>query len=170
MNDSSSLQLLFEAGRQLLKVRLMTLFSVVCAAGAVWGGVVIAESYGTRPADGGVIAPLGIRLAFGGCVALMGVAFAFGMWIYGKCYIARIEYDRSLDKYLICTSGLIVGKCRWVDRSDVAESRSHEGKLDLQTQVDAPWTTLWIKGRRLPFILDDQGKFHKKSLVTRLFR
>ncbi len=160
---------LFDAGHQRIKVRGGLLFSLACAALSVWAGVHLAQTYGLNPADGGVPAPLPVRLAWGAGVSLLGVGFAVGMWLYGRCYVARIELDEATQQLHVYTLRFF-GTARQVyDVSSVVSMRRHRGRLTtLWLTVDAPWHTLWIAGRRLPLILDTQGEVLHQRWMRRL--
>ncbi|MFQ5340281.1 MAG: hypothetical protein ACE5F6_01910 [Anaerolineae bacterium] len=160
---------LFDAGRQLIKVRGVMLFSLACAALSMWAGVHLAQTYGLNPADGGVLAPLTVRLAWGIGVALLGVGFAAGMWLYGRCYVARIELDEETHQLHVYTVGFF-GTARHVyDGTDIVGGHHHRGKLvTLWLSVNAPWRSIWIAGRRLPLIIDEQGEVLHKGWMSRL--
>jgi len=164
------LRTLFYAGWQLIKVRGVMLLSLGCAVASVWGGITITQSHGLNPADGGVLAPLAVRLAFGIGVSLLGISFAVGMWIYGKCYVARIEFDEQSEVLYIYTVGFFGRGEHEINASKVLSSRYHKGELNLDLDVKAPWRTVRLKGRRLPFIVDEQGVFLEKKIMNKLFK
>jgi len=143
------------------------LLSLGCAVASVWAGITIARSYGLNPADGGVLAPLAVRLAFGIGVSLLGIIFAVGMWIYGKCYVARIEFDEQNEVLYIYTVSFFGRGEHKINASKVLSSQYYEGELD---SVKAPWRKVRIKGRRLPFIVDEQGVFLEKKIMNKLFK
>ena len=72
------------AGAQLTKVRGLMLASLAVVGAAAWWGWSLYESYGVRPADGGVLALLGTRLAVGLGLAGSGAASA----VLGSTYVA----------------------------------------------------------------------------------
>ena len=157
---------LFYAGWQLIKVRGVMLLSLGCAVASVWGGITITQSHGLNPADGGVLAPLAVRLAFGIGVSLLGISFAFGMWIYGKCYVARIEFDEQNKALHIYTVSFFGSEKHEINASKVLSSQYYEGELGSVT----PWREVRIKGRRLPFIVNEQGVFLEKKMMNKLFK
>lgn len=163
---------IYRAGSQLLKVRAIMLMSLACAVAACWYGWVIFESYGLRPADGGVLAPLGTRIAFGGCLALLGLAFAAGMWLYARLYATRIGYDEAAGTLRIRTAGFLMGAETVHPQSDVIESDWVAGRFDDPggVLVDAPWIKLRLRDRRWPLIVDAQGRFPDRALAARLLR
>lgn len=161
---------IFRGGWQLIKVRGVMLFSLFCAVGCVWAGIDLAETYGLNPGDGGVLAPLATRLGVGIGVALLGITFFAVMWIYGKCYIGRIEFDERSKVLHIYTVRFLGSKKLEIKAGRISDSRYHEGKLNLDSSVNAPWHTVWIKERRLPLILDEQGEFLDEKVINRLFK
>ncbi len=149
--------MLYNAGRRVLRVRGLTWFAIAVALWATWGGAGIARTYGSRPADGGVLKPLPVRLALGGGVAFLGIAFAAAMIVYGRCYVARLDQERN-GRLRVRTLGLFGEYEEHFPPSAISASRYHDGKLwTPHISVDAPWTTLWVSGRRLPLIVDAQG-------------
>lgn len=160
----------YHAGAQLMKVRAMMLVSLVCAAATVWWGWDLAQTYGSRPADGGELAPLAVRMAWGVGVGSLGVVFACGMWLYGRLYVAKMELEEGTDRLRIHTVRFIGTRKRMFDASGVSASRHHEGRTDLPDapSVNAPWTNLRLSGRRLPLILDQQGVFPRADLAEEL--
>ena len=76
-------------------VRIVTWLLLIFAAGFVVGGVLIAQTYGLNPADGGVLKPLAVRLGFGGAVAAIGILIGGGMWLYGTLYVSELVQEGS---------------------------------------------------------------------------
>ncbi len=160
---------LFRAGWQLKKVRAIMWFSLLCAAGAVWGGYYLATTYGLNPADGGELAALPVRLAWGIGVALLGLAFAAGMYLYGCCYVAQIDFDEQAKLLRVRTVGFLGYAEQTINPADILRSRYHHGKFQTpEMTVNAPWTSLKIRGRRWPLILDAQGEFCEPKLLRKL--
>ncbi len=132
-------------------------FSLACAALSVPVGVHLAQTYGLNPADGGALAPLTVRLAWGIGVTLLGVGFSAAMWLYGRCYVARLDLDETAHQLHVYTLRFF-GTARHVyDVDDVVGIRRHRWRYIGEDWVDAPWYTLRLAGRRLPFILDAPG-------------
>ncbi|BBL80215.1 hypothetical protein RxyAA322_20690 [Rubrobacter xylanophilus] len=156
---------LYRAGRQLLKVRFLMLLSLVCAAGAVWIGLDLVQTYGLRPVDGGELAPLPARLAFGGGVALVGLSFAFGMWLYGRLYVAAIDLDERVNRLYVRTVRFLGTREDVFDVSEILRSELYEGRFvaprdeELMLSVEAPWRSVRVAGRRWPLIVDERGLF-----------
>lgn len=161
---------IFRAGRQLAKVRAIMWLSLGAAAVALWAGWALFDSYGTSPADGGVLAPLGTRLAWGVTVAALGLAFAGGMWLYGGLYVTTLVYDERSDRLYVRTLTFVGHRNRVFSAGDVDGSSFHGGEFWAGgVWVNAPWVTLRMRGRSLPFIVDAQGEFPDRELGRRLF-
>jgi hypothetical protein len=163
---------IFRAGRQLVKVRIVMFASLVAAAAACWYGWDLFQTYGLRPADGGVLAPLWARLAWGLTVASLGLAFAAGMWVYGRDYAARIRLDQEAGDLLVYTVSFIGTIRSRHAAGDVRGSGRREGKLVTPhgISVDAPWLAVRIAGRRRPLIVDAQGHFPDPALAARILK
>jgi hypothetical protein len=163
---------IYRAGWQLTKVRFVMVLALACAIGGCWWGWDIFQTYGIRPADGGVLAPFGTRLAFGGGVALLGLAFLVGMWFYGKLYVGSARYDQAHNLVHLRTIELIFGGRDLAFPPSAVEGADwHEGKnYSYRLPVDAPWFSIRIAGRRWPLILDAQGRFPDPALIARLLK
>lgn len=154
----------FDAGRQLLKVRFIMILSLVAASGATYAGIQIARTYGLSPADGGVLKPLTLRLAFGTFVALLGIGFAVGMWVYGRCYVARLTLEPETRTLLIETVTFWGRSTSAVSLTEVQFGERHAGRFQaaefgvVGASVNAPWRELHVRGRSLPLIVDEQGR------------
>ena len=168
---------IYQGGGQLLKVRVIMVVSLLCAAATMWWGWDFFQTYGLRPADGGELASLPTRLALGIGIALLGIAFAFGMWIFGRCYVSGIRFDEAADKLHVGTVRFFGNRDEEFRSADIVGSTWHEGRMDNNAtllgdaggvSVDAPWTSVRILGRRLPLIVDGQGQIVDRALATRL--
>lgn len=151
---------IYTAHKQIIKVRGLTWLSFVCAIGAVWAGIHLAQTYGLAPGDGGVLRPLAVRLAWGIGVAVLGLLFAAGMIVYNRQYIARMELLTDGRTVAISTIRPWGVHTFQVQASDIDAGRFHRGQWSAEgLTVDAPWVAVHIKGHRLAYILDLQGQF-----------
>jgi hypothetical protein len=162
---------LFRAGRQLVKVRFMMLFSIAFAIGLLYWGHDMLLTYGTAQADGGVLKPLGERLAWAAFLWLFGLAFAIGMLAYGRCYVAEILLDEPNGRLVIRTLNFLWARDESLPFGTRTVSSYNHGHFYAGgVRVKAPWTTVRVPGRRLPFVLDQQGDFADRAEVEkRLF-
>lgn len=162
----------FDAGRQLLKVRAMMAAALIVAVVTLYAGIHLAQTFGLNPADGGALAPLPVRLAWGGGVALLGLAFAAGMVLYGRCYVARLLVDEATDHLHVYTvSPWLALRRQVIPRSALKPGRRHRGRTFFiwhPILVNAPWQVLRVQGRRLPLILDEQGEVLHRPWMQRL--
>ena len=159
----------YRAGFQLTKVKAFMIVALLCAAGALYWGWDLFNTYGTAPGDGGVLAPIGQRLAWGLGVAGLGVALLAGMWFYGCLYATRIRYDPAADALHIGTLQLLATRFKVHAASDVLGSSYHHGRMEGEG-VEAPWFTVRLEGRRYPLIVDAQGVFPDRELARRLLK
>lgn len=166
------MDVIYTAGPQAWKVRLVQWMAIVLAPVAVWAGWDVARTYGLHPAEGGELAPLGARLAFGGLVMALGIAFFVGMWIYGRCYVMEASLDEARGVVGITLAGMPFRRRMEVPLADVEDSRYHIGHTNTgKMTVSAPWSSVRLRGRRLPLIVDGQGDFVDVDLVAEhLFR
>jgi len=159
----------YDAGRQATKVRLVLWASALVCGVCLWQGNELFQTYGVRPADGGVLAPLAVRTAWGLCVALAGAACFAGMWIYGRRYVAAIRMDEAGGLVEIDTLGLAGPRTLRVPASAVHIGRFHEGYLSTpKATVHAPWTTMRVDGLSRRLILDEQGRLLDPDFAKRL--
>lgn len=163
---------IFDAGRQLAKVRGFMLVSLPLALAACWWGWSLFQTYGTAPGDGGVLAPVGQRLAWGLAVAGLGLSLACGAWLYGRLYVAALGYDASTDQLHVRTVSFFGSRLMSVASADILGSTFYHGELinPAGVSVNAPWHTIRVRGRGLPLILDAQGTFLDPALVARLLK
>jgi hypothetical protein len=160
------MEAIYSAGRQAWKVRFIALIALATFVLAAWAGWEIARSYGVRPADGGVLKPLAVRLAFGGFVAALGAAFVGGMWIYGRCYVMEAAVDENRGVLSVVLAGLLLRSRLEVPLDAVEGSTGHAGRSSMgDFDVNAPWVSVRLRGRRLPLIVDGQGEFIHPGLL-----
>jgi hypothetical protein len=170
----------YQAGRQLIKVRILMTASLVCLGFSLWWAFELTLSHGLNPGDGGVLAPLVERLAVGGVVAVLGIAFAAGMCVYGRVYAARMEFDPGATQIHLETVGFLGAVRHVIPVEDLGSFRAR-GRVNWNVVVaatvlghpvplvDAPWTSVRIAGWRLPLIIDHQGNVLHHKLMQTLF-
>ena len=161
---------IYNAGPQLLKVRFIILLSLLCALGAVWWGIDLAQTYGLNPGDGGVLAPATERYAWGAGIMLLGLSFVVGMWLYSRQYVARLEYDIQSRVYTVRHVWFLGTRTTVFRQDEIVWSRFHEGRLSADVQVNAPWWTIQIAGRQKPLILDAQGVVVDDAILKNLLK
>lgn len=155
---------LYAAGWQATKVRLLTLVALACAAGALWWGLDLAQHYGLAPGDGGVLKPWPARVALGGGVAALGLAFLAGMWVYGRHYVVDVRATPDSERLCVRTLWLFGATASEIDRRAWGWGAYHEGAYQ-QYRSDplpgiagrSPWLSIRLPGWRWPLILDAQG-------------
>jgi hypothetical protein len=167
--STAPLRPVFRAGRQLAKLRLLLPLMLVAGALFVAWGVHTAFTLGTRPADGGVLAPLPLRLLSGGLMAAFGLAAMAGMTVFARCYVAAIDARQDDGPLEVRVAGVLGGELLLLSPEDVLRSTYHPGVLHTDgVSVDAPWFTLRLRGRRLPLVLDVQGEVSDPALMVKL--
>lgn len=160
---------IYHAARQATKVRWLYGFALAVCLGCLYWGYDLSQTYGLSPGDGGVLRPLAQRLAWGGFVALFGLLFAVGMLVYTRIYIGRLWLSQATQQVVFETIRLWGGARFSVPPQDIIGSSYHPGMLDTPTHsVNAPFYFVRLRGRRLPLILDGQGKFIQPGLAERL--
>lgn len=150
----------FDAGGQAGKVWFVTAIVVVQAIGLGFAARALAAESSTWVA---------------GAVLLYGLGCVVGMVVYARCYVRSIvrvadasvagdpapdasaaTADAGKDAAIVTT--LWPGPPIVVREADILDAREHEGRLVGRTlSVNAPWTGLRLRGRRLPLIVDAQG-------------
>jgi hypothetical protein len=160
------MQPIYSAGRQAWKVRLVQWLAFATGPLAAWGGLMIVRTYGLHPSEGGELAPLPLRLALGGFVAALGISFLVGMWVYGRCYVMEAAVDETRGVLGIALAGMPIRSWMEVPLDAVEASAWHAGRFQGRITVNAPWTSVRLRGRRLPLIVDQQGDFLRPELVA----
>lgn len=165
----------FRAAGQLVKVRFMMLLSLATLIGTTYAGANLIQHYGQAPGDGGVLKPLPERIALGAFVFSLGAAFAGGMWLYGKFYVAGIDFDDRQQTLYLDTVEFFGTKPHAIELSNILDHNDHAGQFDLTAfdpssiAVNAPWKSVRLGGWKLPLIIDAQGEILHQELFEKLF-
>lgn len=151
---------IFENRRQTLKVRLvMLLLLLPFSAGMMWWGWDLFQTYGLSPGDGGVLRPFSERIIAGGLVGGLGLITGVAMMIYAAHYAVRVLRDGDTVIVETLTPWALGNWRHAFPVTRVAGSSYYEGRLrTYKHNVNAPWLTLRIVGRRIPFMLDAQAE------------
>lgn len=158
---------IFSAGWQGVKVRFVQVLVLLMSPVCLWAAWGTAFGYGLHPQEGGELAPLGLRVALCAFFLVLGVGFAVGMWVYGRCYVMRAEVDEERGVLRITRAGLLVPRRLEVPLEAVAGSRDHHGQFYAGgVRVNAPWSSVRLRDRRLPLIVDAQGDVLDQALVN----
>ena len=160
------MKVLYTAGARRWRVWFVFGLSVVGAVAGVWAGVNLGQTYGMSPAEGGVLKPLPVRLAWAISLSGLGLAFLGGMVVYARRYVTRLQHDAVAGVVHVET---LIG-ARVIPVDHLTAARYHAGRLELEHHVNAPWTSLRVRGRRIPYILDLQGDVHDARALAGLTR
>ncbi|MFL5384977.1 MAG: hypothetical protein ACJ8GN_20855 [Longimicrobiaceae bacterium] len=124
---------------------------------------------GSYQGDDPITAPYLLGLLFGLAFLAGGIAIAVGAWLYGPAYVTRIEVDREQQLARFSILGWVRGWSFTVRPDDIVSGRYHEGSMETRRhRVYAPWTTVRIRGRWLPLIVDAGALVHEWNTVHRL--
>ena len=159
------METIFTIGKKAVLWRLIAPLCLAMGVAMTWlgWGFLLASA----PVDGGP--PGYVRVPMGIAFLLGGIAIAIGTVVYGWCYVSRIEFDRAAERVRVHVAGYVLGRSFEVRPEDFASARGHDGYFDGgRMAVNAPWTTVRIRGRRLPLILDDLGDFIDRDAVNAL--
>lgn len=167
--EAGGLTAVYHADWQGKKVMGMLWFSIAVCLGCLYWAYDLSRTYGLSPGDGGVLRPLGERLGWAGVVAAFGLTFAVGMIAYARKYIHGVWLDGSAQQIRFETLRLW-GAARFsVPPGDVVGSRYQAGQFATPSHtVNTPFYFVYIRGHRLPYILDGQGKFIRPGLAAQL--
>jgi hypothetical protein len=160
---------LMENRRQARKVRRVLVASWMAALACTLWGWDLLHTYGMNPGDGGILRPFPERLRAALLIALMGWGPAVGMTILARRYVVGLRVEA--DHLRIATLSLWGGEPR-VERvplRDLRGGRYFHGRLDSgRSRVHAPWITLRIRHRKLPYLLDLQADSLKTGRLASL--
>jgi hypothetical protein len=165
----SELIAIYDAGRQQWKVRAVYWFLLVLGLMGLCWGLDIGQHYGLNPADGGNLRPAGERWALGIFLILFSLLVMIGMDIYRRSYICQAWLEVETHTLRFETPGLWGYDRISIPAGEIIGSRYHSGDLQpLGRPVNAPWYFVGLRGRKLPLILDGQGRLLQPGLARRL--
>ncbi|HEX2289815.1 MAG TPA: hypothetical protein VHH53_06410 [Pseudonocardiaceae bacterium] len=133
-----------------------------CGVGLVAVGWYSLTSYGLDPFEGGVLAPLSQRLLMGAMFILPGLGVCALVIGYPLCYVTRIESNQARDEFRV---RLLTGQELAVRLEDVVTAEFKHGRFQ---NVNAPWYSVRLRGRRLPLMVDIQGELLDQEAADRL--
>jgi hypothetical protein len=163
------MRVVFDAGPQRKRVWFGALVTLVTGGVLIWLGEWTIRTYGLTPVEGGVLRPLMQRVLLGGSFIAAAVAMIVGFVVYLHCYVARIEEHDEDDGFRLTVIWPFGSRQRTVQPDDVAgASYNHGFSRAGGMVVNAPYFSLRLRGRRLPFIIDEQGDFPHRDAVDRL--
>jgi hypothetical protein len=151
------METIFEVGghRPALIRGMMPFCSLLMGVPMVAAGWLFLSPGNGEGEDAALTGPHWLGILFGLAFLLGGVAIAIGSWLYGAAYVTRIEVDREQERARFSVLGWVRGWSFTLRPDDIVSGRYHAGNLDTgRHRVHAPWTTVRIRGRRLPLIVD----------------
>jgi hypothetical protein len=130
----------------------------LAAACLAWGWVVL-QSSGMNPGDGGELREFPHRLAAALGVSAMGVLPAAALTVFARQYVVGLVVEGPRLGITTLSASGRQHRQVWVPLRDVESGGYAHGRLDTgRSRVHAPWITLQVRGRRLPFLLDLQSE------------
>jgi len=161
------MQTIHRVGGKTIGWRLMAPFCVLCGVALFWVGWFFLT--GPSYENGGPGGSVAMRLLFGIVFLAMGGGVAVGSLLYGPCYVSRVEVDREAGLARFTVTGFVRGWSITVRPEDIVSARDHDGHYDSgRTIVNAPWTTVRLRGRRLPLIVDQQVAYEDIEALHQL--
>ena len=161
------MQTIHRVGGKTIGWRLMAPFCVLCGVGLLWVGWFFLT--GPSYEEGGPAGSLIVRLLVGLMLLAMGAGVAVGSCLYGPCYVSRIQVDREAGLARFSVTGFVRGWSITVRPEDIVSARHHDGYYDSgRSVVNAPWTTVRLRGRRLPLIVDEQAVYEDYEALHKL--
>ncbi|GMU87781.1 MAG: hypothetical protein AMXMBFR48_30220 [Ignavibacteriales bacterium] len=155
----------FFAGKQILKVRFVVSLLLLSAPVLFWAGtLVIGDPYVYNMQE----QSSELHQYFWGIVFMLSaVSMAVGILIYQDCYIKKMEYNEDADSFTLYTESLIGKRQRTFTHRDIQGWREDDGYYrNIKFTINAPYITFRIKDRRLPYIIDLQGKVVEDEIYT----
>jgi len=162
---------LFRAGRrQEAKVRFVQVLALLLAPVALWG----AQDSAFNPADildqRGEAVSWAVRYGTAAMLFVIGVGGTIGIVVYGWCYVTHAVWDPGAGQCRLTLAGFFVPVHVAVPPADGPRYHYRDGYSRARgITVDAPYCSIRVPGRRLPFIVDLQGEFHHRDLFDRVF-
>lgn len=162
------MSVLFENQRQARKAHLLVAGSALWWIGWSWWAYDLGRGFGLAPVDGGALRPPSERLAVAALVWLTGFVPFAGMVAYSQIYLTRIE--RLRDEVCLTLLGILRPRTLRFRPSAFGGGAEYEGKMSARVSVNAPWMTLRVRGRLLPFVVDLQAEHVNVSAIRALAR
>lgn len=101
----------------------------------------------------GALEPLGARLALAALIALTGLSMSVGMLAFQKMYVLRLVRERGL--LLLEQTAYCALHAEAIDPAAIAAVSHHDWPT--ANGGSTPFFCIWVKGRRLPLIVDAHG-------------
>lgn len=110
----------------------------------------------------GVIPDNGVRAA----ILVLSGAPLIAMFVYALCYVTRIEREEggALRIYTLA------GQPELVKRNEIESASYNAGEQPGDVSVNAPWITLRVRERTLPFVIDMQAEIPDRSAFDAVIR
>ena len=157
--------LLFQAGRQAGKVRLLLYISAICLGAAIIGFFWIAF-FRADPELSGQEKWLLAIIVLG-----VGAAFFAGMMVYARLYVGWLWADKDLQTVTIETAKLIGARSRTFDLADFEAIARDLGEMRTYFhRIKTPYLKLRVRGQGLPYVIDLQGMIADEKTFERLIR
>jgi hypothetical protein len=139
--------LLYDSGTRALRVRALTVLSLLCVAGSVWLGIATGD----------------VEIA--GLLGAFALAFAIGMAFYETIYVRKLWLDEPREEVYIETLALF-GRARLLaPLADCCGGAYYDVRV---SDEKAPWVTLRVRGKRVPFIIDAGGAIRDEQRLRRV--
>lgn len=162
------MQTIHRVGGKTILWRLMAPLCVLCGLALAGLGGAFLFYFGVDDL-GPNMSPLYMRILFGGLFLAMGIGITLGSCIYSACYVSRIQVDREEGLVRFSVAGFVRGWSFTVRPDDIVSARFHDGYYRTRRMtVNAPWTTVRLRGRRLPLVVDEHPAFSDWQSVDRL--
>ena len=105
------------------------------------------------------------RAVLTGVLSAFLLAMTVGMTVYSYCYVESLELSGHPGVLSVNTVGLRGERRELVRIEDIVGARYSRGEL---RTVRAPWWTLRVEDRELPFVIDAQGFVAERAIFESL--
>lgn len=162
---------LFRAGWwRKVKVRFVQVLGLLIAAVALWS----AHDTAFSPADilsrRGEVVSWPVRYGTAALLLVVGVGGAIGVVVYGWCYVTCVVWDPEAGECRLTLAGFFVPVHAAVPSAREPRYLRRDGfSRGGEITVNAPYYSVRVPGRRLPFIVDRHGEFPYRHLFHRVF-
>lgn len=167
--QNKSLVLVYTAGSQLWKVRMVCYGIYILSPVLVWAGFLVINAP-PDPVQHGEAAEY-FPLLFGVLFILLAFAFSAGIAVYQYCYVSKISHDAADGMYIFETELPFSDRQTRLSLSDIKNSAYQHGQYeDVKFTINAPWYKIKIQSRRFAFIVDMQGEIMDEKLFGELIQ